>query len=101
MKYIKPALIRELRSELHTVGGEAVRRVQTEVFDLDDENEFARFVAGASRPLAVYGTNTYVDYDPMKRTGVIVSKLGASKAISVGAYVYALSEIDKSEHSDN
>jgi hypothetical protein len=75
--------------------------VQTEVFDLDDENEFARFVAGASRPLAVYGTNTYVDYDPMKRTGVIVSKLGASKAISVGAYVYALSEIDKSEHSDN
>lgn len=101
MKYIKPALIRELRSELHTVGGEAVRRVQTEVFDLDDENEFARFVAGASRPLAVYGTDTYVDYDPMKRTGVIVSKLGASKAISVGAYVYALSEIDKSEHSDN
>lgn len=30
----------------------------------------------------------------MKRIGVTFSKLGASKAISVGAYAFALSEID-------
>lgn len=99
MKYIKPALLRELRSALSTAGGDRVRRVQAEVFDLDDPAEFARFVAGNARPLAVYGTGSYVDYDPMMRTGLIVSKLGASKAISVGAYVYALSEIDKSNNN--
>ena len=35
----------------------------------------------------------------MKRTGVIISKLGASKAISIGAYTYALSQIDKANQA--
>ena len=31
----------------------------------------------------------------MKRTGISISKIGASKAISIGAYNYALARIDK------
>jgi ADP-glucose pyrophosphorylase len=43
-----------------------------------------------------YGTDDeYVAYDCEKRTGVIISRMGASQAISVGAYAYALSELDK------
>ena len=34
-------------------------------------------------------------YDPQKRIGVMISKLGASKAISVGAYAFALSQLDQ------
>ena len=97
MKYIRPALLRELRSSIKTVDGDDVCRVQPKVFDLDDEKEFAEFVKGDSRQLKVYGYNETVTYDPMKRTGIAVSKLGASKAISIGAYVYALSQIDKEE----
>ncbi len=93
-KYIKPAVLRELRSTLVTKGGEDVQRVQMRVFDLDDELEFAKFVVGDARPLKVYGTDDTVMYDPMKRTGVILSKIGASKAISIGAYVFALTELD-------
>ena len=96
-KYIKPAVIKELRSTLATKSGEAVQRVQMRVFDLDDELEFAKFVVGDARPPKVYGTNDSVMYDPMKRTGVIISKLGASKAISIGAYVYALKNLDAAE----
>ena len=33
----------------------------------------------------------------MKRTGITVSKLGASKAISIGAYTYALARIDSDD----
>ena len=33
-------------------------------------------------------------YDPQKRIGVAISKLGASNAISVGAYAFALSQLD-------
>lgn len=97
MKYIKPSLLREMRSELHTVGGESVNRVQPRVFDLDDEYEFAKFVVGDPHPIKVYGSDDTVVYDPMKRTGIIVSKLGASKAISAGAYVFALTSIDATE----
>lgn len=94
IKYIKPALLREMRSTLKTVTDETVNRVQLRVFDLDDELEFAKFVVGDPHPIKVYGTEDIVSYDPMKRTGVIVSKLGASKAISIGAYVFALHSLD-------
>lgn len=94
MKYIKPALLREMRSSIETLKGDKVSRVQMRVFDLDDELEFASFVTGDSRDIKVFGSDKTVTYDPMKRTGLAVSKIGASKAISIGAYTYALSQID-------
>lgn len=93
-KYIMPALLKEMRSTLHTLGGDEVQRVQMRVFDLDDELEFAKFAVGDSRELKVYGSEDTVIYDPMKRTGVAVTRVGASKAIMIGAYSYALAMID-------
>ncbi len=94
-KYIMPSLFESLRSKIKTLRGDEVNRVQMKVYDLDNEAEFAEFAAGGQRKLKVYGSEDEVDYDPMKRIGVAVSKLGASKAISVGAYTFALSELDK------
>ncbi len=93
-KYIMPSLLEEMRSSLHTLGGDKVQRVQMSVFDLDNEQEFAKFAAGDSRELKVYGSDETVIYDPMKRTGVAITKVGASKAIMIGAYAYALAQID-------
>ena len=69
-----------------------------EVFNLDDDSEFAAFAKGNRRSLTVKGTNLTVEYDDMKRVGIAFSKLGASKAISAGAYAFALSMIDKAAH---
>jgi len=33
----------------------------------------------------------------MKRIGITISKLGASRAISLGAYAFALQQIDRQE----
>ncbi len=93
-KYIMPSLLKELRGKMHTIKGEELNRVQMQVFDLDNEEEFREFAKGAQRPLKVYGTDRYVAYDPQKRIGVMISKLGASQAISVGAYAFALSQLD-------
>lgn len=93
-EFFLPSLLKELRNELTTLKGETVRRVQMEVFDLDDPKEFEKFAKGNSRKIKVRGTEDYVVYDDMKRIGLTFSKLGASKAISVGAYAYALSQID-------
>ncbi len=46
------------------------------------------------REIKIYGSDRTVVYDPMKRTGVAVSRIGASKAISIGAYNYALTQLD-------
>ncbi len=93
-KWIMPSLLKELRLKMHTLGGEELNRVQMEVYDLDNDEEFARFASGAGRPLKVYGSDRVVNYDPQKRVGVMISKLGASQAISVGAYAFALSMLD-------
>ena len=97
MEYIKPGLLRVLRSSLETASGEKVSRVQSRVFDLDNELEFAKFVIGDPVNIRVPGTDREVVYDSMKRTGIIVSKLGAPKAISAGAYSYALAQLDEQE----
>ena len=94
-KYIMPALLKELRSQMHSIDGEAFDRVQMKIFDLNDEAEFEQFAKGASRDLPVYGTDKVVTYDPMKRIGVMITNIGASTAISLGAYAYALNEVDK------
>ena len=96
-----PSLMKELRSEIATLGGDSVRRVQMEVFDLDDPVEFEKFAKGNSKRIAVRGTNLTVEYDDMKRIGVTLSKMGASKAISAGAYSFALSKIDEEEEKND
>lgn len=92
--HILPSLLGELRASLSTIGGDSVRRVQMEVFNLDDPAEFEAFARGNSRSIPVRGTDRMAVYDDMKRIGVTFSRLGASKAISAGAYAFALSKID-------
>lgn len=93
-RHFMPALLESLRSTVSTLKGEQLGRIQMEVFDLDNEEEFRRFALGNACQLKVYGSNRTVTYDPIKRTGIAVSKIGASKAISAGAYTYALSQLD-------
>ncbi|MDE7346124.1 MAG: ROK family protein [Muribaculaceae bacterium] len=100
-RWIMPSLIKELRSELKILGGESVRRVQMEVFDLDDPVEFELFAKGNAKTISVRGTNLTVEYDDMKRIGVTLSRLGASRAISAGAYSFALTEIDRNDGKDD
>ncbi|MCM1490962.1 MAG: ROK family protein [Muribaculum sp.] len=92
---ILPSLLEELRGSLATISGDSVRRVQMEVFNLDDPKEFETFAKGNKKTLTVRGTNMTIEYDDMKRIGITFSKLGASKAISAGAYSFALSKLDE------
>ena len=93
-KWFMPSLLKELRGKLHTLKGDTVGRLQMEVFDLDDPEEFTKFAKGSKKEIKIKGTDKTVIYDDMKRTGVTLSKLGASKAIAAGAYAFALSKID-------
>lgn len=93
-EFIMPALLEEMRGKIHTLAGDELNRVQMKVYDLDDPTQFSQFAKGEQRTLKVYGTDRYVAYDPQKRVGVAISKMGASQAISVGAYAFALNKLD-------
>jgi glucokinase len=45
--------------------------------------------------LAIPGTSRTIRFDGLQRTGVGVSRLGTSEAISIGAYAFALSRLQK------
>ncbi len=96
-KYIMPALLNEIRSTIKTLSGDSVALVQPQIYNLDDPDQLAQYAAGKSRPIKIYGSDDYVNYDEQKRIGIAISSIGASKAISLGAYNYALSQIDKTK----
>lgn len=93
-KYIMPSLFDSIRGKIGTLKGDELNRVQMKVYNLDNDEEFAEFAKGEQRTLKIYGTDKEVIYDPQKRIGIAISKLGASKAISIGAYTFALNQID-------
>jgi hypothetical protein len=92
-KYFMPALINEMRSRIRTMSGDELNRVQMNVYNLDDEAEFKKFAAGNSTKIKVYGTDKEVVYDPEKRVGITISDIGASNAVALGAYLYAIDNI--------
>ena len=93
-EFFMPALLREMRGKIRTMGGDELDRVQMRVYDLDDDSQFAAFARGDSREITVYGSTDKVVYDPQKRIGVMTSRIGANRAISLGAYAFALHQID-------
>ena len=52
-------------------------------------------IASVKNTLKIYGSEIEVDFDPQKRIGITVSKLGAGKAIAIGAYAFALEQLDR------
>lgn len=92
-KYFMPALLEEMRSQISTMSGDRLNRVQMKVYNLDDDAEFKKFARGNSTKIKVYGSVKEVVYDPEKRIGVTISDIGASNAVSLGAYLYAIDNI--------
>jgi glucokinase len=87
-----PSLVAELNSTLASHGGR-VPRLELAAFNLEDSARRADFLSPRFRQLPVPGSNRSVPYDPVKRTGVGVSRLGTSRAIALGAYAVAIQRL--------
>lgn len=94
-KYFAPAMVSQLNGTIARVDGTRVDRLEVKVFDLEDAAQRGQFLTGQQKQIRVPYSNRMVNYDPMKRIGIGLSRLGTSHAVAVGAYVYALSSIDK------
>jgi glucokinase len=98
-KLFLPAVIKEMNSKIYTIGQASVNRMETKAFNLEDPEEQVFFLKGESKQILVPGTLKTINYDPLKRIGIGLTRLGTSKAVAVGAYAFALNALDKSlEH---
>lgn len=93
MKFIMPALMELLNGKLYTFEGIEFSRLQMNVFDLDKQEK--EFLNCQSSKVFIPGTEVLVSYEKNKYTAIMQTKLGTSRAISLGAYVFALNELDK------
>lgn len=81
--YIIPDMVKALKGWL-----------QIDVLDLTNEKGMEALLKDNSELLRVPGSERLVRYHKEKKTGIAVSALGTSKAVSLGAYAYALNQID-------
>jgi glucokinase len=89
-----PALVAEMSSTFETPSG-PIPRLEVKAFNLEDPAEREAFVRGEAREVEVPGSRRKVAYDPLKRIGVGLSRLGTSRAVALGAYAFALAELDR------
>jgi glucokinase len=92
---ILPALVQEMNSDLRCGPGTFRRRMEARVFNLENAEERRSFLRGQPTLVVVPGGQRQVAYDPLKRIGVGLSQLGTSRAVALGAYAFALAELDR------
>ena len=101
-KYFMPSLIKEMNGKLRTFSGDTYPRMQMKAYNLEDEVQLDEFLRDKSKNLnipvssggkIIYSQDKVVKFNPVRQTGVTVSKLGTNKAVAIGAYAFAVSKI--------
>jgi glucokinase len=94
---LAPTIIDHMNGTIQNLDGARLPRLVSEVYDLDDRISLEKFLAYESREVEVPFSKRKVTYMSEKRIGICRSKLGTSKAISLGAYAIALQNLARSE----
>jgi len=89
-----PALVEEMNAPFETPAG-PIPRLEMKALNLEDPAQLKAFVRGAASEVVVPGSGRKVAYDPLERIGVGLSRLGTSRAVALGAYAFALAELDR------
>ena len=87
-----PALVEEMNGPAGPTG--SAQRLEVRAFNLEDPGSRALFLRGGTARLRVPFSAREVSYDPCKRIGVGVSRLGTSRAVALGAYAFASTQLD-------
>ncbi|MCC7173552.1 MAG: ROK family protein [Bryobacterales bacterium] len=86
-----PALVEAANARFERGG--RYRRVVQEVFNLEEPDQVRVFLAGERHAVTAPGSGRRIQFDPLKRTGVGLTRLGTSEAVAVGAQAFALSRL--------
>ncbi|MGZ2369723.1 ROK family protein [Ancylomarina sp. YFZ004] len=92
-----PAVMSEIYGQFQTAQGNKQDRLVQKVYNIDNETEYQEFIKDRSKEISIPGTDKSLKYDPEPRLAICSSKLGASKAIGIGAYAFALKEVSKNK----
>lgn len=89
-----PALVAELNSSFLLPDGSRMGRLSAVSFNLEEPSQMDQFLAGETVEITVPGSRRQLKYDRLQRIGVGMSRLGTSEAVAIGAYAFALRQLD-------
>ncbi len=85
-----PAMLEQMRGSIRNFDGKSLPRALPKVYNLENAAEVPLFTGGEITRVKVPFSERTVAYDPMKRVGVGLSRLGTNTAVALGAYAFAL-----------
>ena len=88
-------MMEEFARPVRTFSGNLLPTLQSEVYNFEDEEQRAAFLEDKDVFVSVPHSDKEVLYCAQRKVAVLVSELGASKAINLGAYNFALNELNK------
>jgi glucokinase len=92
---ILPTLTDELNKTFKTPEGKPLQRMELFAYNWQNSDCRADFLKTSGQKILIPGTDEWVDYDSTKKVCVGVSQLGTARAVALGAYAFALLELDK------
>lgn len=90
-----PSTMNVLNGNILSIDGKPIPRLFQKVFNLENQNEMNQFLKGDTKEIEIFGTTETIKVDPMARIGICLSKLGTNEATAIGAYTYAINQLDK------
>ena len=94
-KWILPGMMEEFARPAGTFTGNLLPTLQSEVYNFEDPQQRSAFLEDKDIYVNVPHTDQKVLYCAQRKVAVCVSELGASKAINLGAYNFALNQLEK------
>ena len=88
-----PILIKKMNEPFKGLNGSPFSRMETEAYNLMDAQDMIRFTEKTGKMVKVPFSDQEVWYNPTKRIGVGVTKLGTTSAVAIGAYAFAMEQL--------
>ena len=85
----------EMNTAFKALDGHDLPRLEITALNLENEKEMKIFLENKSRKINVPFSSRKVIYNPTRYVGIGVTRLGTSHAVSVGAYAFALANLEK------
>ena len=93
-KFFMPALMEELEREFDFRKHDPIPRLIQKVYNLNHASGRRALSCVEGKYLKVPGSGEKIYYDPQPKLGLGTSRIGTGRAISLGAYAYALHRLD-------
>ena len=89
------SILNHMNGTIESYSGEKLPRIVQKCFDLEDVDDTKQFLQGQVKEVQVPGTEKTIMYDSLMRLGIGRAVLDTSHSVAVGAYAFALNELDK------